>query len=79
MRVVPRPFLKRTNLLHTMHSTPSSSISRTVPHEAATPAADPRQAALQPILDQARPVMAFLPIDSGPDAFLRELQRQSAP
>lgn len=45
----------------------------------AAPATDARQAALQPILDMARPVVALLPIDAAPDAFVRELQRQAAP
>ncbi|WP_159589238.1 hypothetical protein [Hydrogenophaga sp. BPS33] len=38
-----------------------------------------RQAAVQSILAMARPVAALLPVDSGPDAFARELLRQSKP
>lgn len=58
-----------------MSSTPASPTSR------AAQATDnaTRQAALQPILAMARPVVALLPVDSSPDAFARELQRQSTP
>lgn len=59
-----------------MSSTPAST-SRPVSHDLAPPAVDARQAALQPILNLARPAVALLPVDCGPDAFLRELQRQS--
>lgn len=58
-----------------MSATPAS------PHPSNTPAPDQaaRQAAVQPILAMARPVVALLPVDSSPDAFARELQRQSTP
>lgn len=65
-----------------MSKTPSTARSK----DAATPSgaapaavAEARLASLQPILTMARPVTAFLPIDSSPDAFERELHRQAAP
>lgn len=49
------------------------------PAGATAPGNAARQAAVQPILAMARPVVALLPVDSSPDAFARELQRQSTP
>ncbi|MCW5669279.1 MAG: hypothetical protein KIT86_06425 [Hydrogenophaga sp.] len=61
-------------------SAPSSSpADAAAAGSARTPITDARQAALQPILDLARPAAALLPVDSAPDAFSRELQRQAAP
>ncbi len=39
----------------------------------------PVSPAVRAILDMARPVVTLLPIDCPPDAFARELQRQSLP